>query len=182
MHKVLVGLVAAAGMMVSQASAALFDGGIVIEGGGTPQVFDIGGGDYLGLVGLNFAELNDEVDLASVQALVTSGSVSNIVAGPNSDNFVGDPAEFSPITSLFVDVLDNADGRVFDALWVVFDAASEVVFSNGKGGSATLANRVTLDGNPLAADPVPLPGAAVLFLGGLAAAGALRHRKTSAAA
>lgn len=159
------------------ASATTFDGGVVVEGGGTAQVYDIGGGNLLGLLGLKGAEVGDDINYSTINSLVTSGSLISIHIGSNTGAF-GGGSEFDLISGdVMVDAIDRtSDGRVFNALWVVFSASSNLVFD----GTATLGNLVTLDGNPLATDLVPVPAALPLMGFGLAGLAALRRRRKAA--
>lgn len=167
-------LAAVAVLAAGTAGAATFDGRFVVEGGGTPVVFDVGGGELLGLVGLRDAEIGDTLNLGVVQNAVTSGNVTGLFAG-RSDDFDTDLGEFDEIAGdIGVQTLDRQSGRIFDALFVRFDGGSNLVF----GGTATLANTVTQDGNPLETAAVPVPAALPLLAAALGGLGfAARRRK-----
>lgn len=161
-----------------KADAAVF--GYVVEGGGTPQVHQLGNGNFLGLVGLdtrNAAQTGGLVGAADLLSAITSNAsaVANFYFGRSSLN--GSASEFDLFAGP-VDVANNT--RFFDALWIEWTGGN-LVLSNGRGGTATLGSRnVTLAGDPLA--PIPLPAAAWMLLaglGGLAAAG--RWRKPAQA-
>ncbi len=156
-------------------STSTFDGSIVIEGGGSPVVYDVGGGNRLGLVGLVDADINDTLSLSTLFGLVDSGTLINWYSG-KTDNLSGDGGEFSRIVGdLTVDSLDRgSDGRVFNAFYVEFRGTAPLVFE----GTATLGNRVTEDGNPLA--PVPLPAAGWMLLAGIGGLAAVARRRKPA--
>jgi hypothetical protein len=159
----------------TQGSTSTFDGSIVIEGGGTPVVYDVGGGNLLGLVGLVDAEIDDILSFSTLSGLATSGTLIDWYSGP-SDNLSGDGGQFSEIVgNLTVDGLDrDDDGRVFNAFYVEFDGSAPLVFE----GTATLGNSVTAEGNPLA--PIPLPAAGWMLLAGIGGLAAMARRRKAA--
>jgi hypothetical protein len=180
MLKKLFTVAAAAALSLTPALAAPFDGGLTVEGGGTPVVFETTAGDYIALLGLRGAEAGDTLDLASVLGLTTQGSsrISDILVGNNNDAFLGDPAVFTSIGGgADIDELDNLSGRVFDAFFVRFTGTERLVFSNGNGGTTTLSfnamglDVVNVDG------AVPVPAAALLFAPIAGAVVARRRRK-----
>lgn len=130
--------------------------GLVVEGGGTPQVFGLGNGNFLGLLGFdNRAPRVGDATIASdadILALIVSGS-GNVVDFYNGTNPIN-PAlsEFDELMYPFT-VLEGQ--RLFDALWVEWTGGPLVV-SNGLGGTGTLAATVTRSGDPLgSADVIP---------------------------
>lgn len=130
---------------------------IEVEGGGTPIVFDIGNGQLLGLIGVSGVAIGDSLTEEDILAEVVSGTVLDVFFAENTA-FNGDNLPLTAFDSTIIDSLDRAsDGRIFDSLFVAFDASAPLVFA----GTATLANTVTQTGNPLT--PVPVPMAAWLF-------------------
>lgn len=181
MKKFLTALAVVIGLTGS-ASAVPFDGRLVADGGG-PTVFDLGGGEYLGLIGLIGADIGDTVDLAAINSRTVGGNgFSDIFAAPGGvNNFAGGLVEFDNISSgaLVNSVVLPGNGRIFDAVWGRFSGTIvNFTSDDGTGSQGNIAvggSTTILPGNPLA--PIPLPAAAWMLLAGLGALVMVGRRK-----
>ncbi|MEM8851028.1 MAG: hypothetical protein AAGE03_13465 [Pseudomonadota bacterium] len=164
--------------------AQAFDAGIIVDQrDGVAQVYDIDG-DRLGMVGLRWAEEDDWLS-ASIFDGLASQTVIGLYAGPGLAALDATIEEFTDISDGYR-LQDVGGGRVWGAVWVLWEGAGNNVFTstrpNGRRGTATLTGSVSLPGNPLsgssaAAVPLPLPVWLLLSgLGGLMVAGRLQGR------
>lgn len=183
MKKLLAGAAVAAAMMAGSASAATF--GWVVEGGGAAKVYQLQNGNFLGLMGIDVRNSQQTGGTVAVNPTsgsedlgdsLQTGSILNYYWGTSSLN--GGASEFD-LASGDLDLVDGE--RYFDAFWVEW-AGGNLTFSNGKGGTATLGDRVTLDGDPISTAPVPLPAALPLLLSAFGGLAFLRSRRKAAAA
>lgn len=174
MKKLMVAAALAVGVSAAPASAAV---SFVVEGGGTPVVFEDNGNRF-GLVGVRGDATGGTVDFASIGAAITSfGSNTLVNAFQCTDFAMG--GSCSSLTSLAV-----ASGqRIFDALLLEFSssngftAGTNVVF----GGTATLSlARVTRAGDPPISGAVPEPTTWAMMILGMGLAGAAMRRRKAA--
>ena len=152
---------------------------IVVEGGGTPVVFEGDNGNRFGLVGIDTRRDDSDsdvnlpetvVDFDFIQSLITSGAGSLVNAFYCED--FGNTA-CTPLTSL--SVMDES--RLFDSLLLEFSSTGNIVFQ----GTATLGlGTITRTGAP----PIDIAGAvpepstwAMLLLGFFAVGGAMRSKR-----
>lgn len=162
MKRFFVALVVALGISTG-VSAATFDGWVTPASGGFPvsvATWDIGGGNYLTLAGIQFVDSGDTFDLASAN--------SGLISGAFDAMYVADPTKFVESVA-FGDLISGAltlvgFGTLNDAIFVQY-ASTIVSIGHGGSGYSTFGTDATLDGNPLAA--VPLPAAAWMLLAGL---------------
>ena len=180
MKKILVLAAAAAACTAMPASAAR----IVVEGGGSPIVYEGDNGNRFGLVGVDTRRDDADtdvnrpptvVDFSLIQSLITSGAGSLVNAFYCAD--FGNTA-CTPLTSLTV--LDEQ--RSFNSLLLEFNSTGNIVFA----GSSTLnlGNITRIGAPPIAVTPaVPEPSTwAMLLLGFFGVGGALRARRQTKAA
>lgn len=163
--KLLAGGVFAVSLSVGTAqAAAIVD--LIVEGGGTPQVYALESGDYVGLWGFDNRSSTSDVTLNSEADLLggfTSGA-GNIVGFLDTSG-----ADFSfPFTV-------DAGQRLFDSLWVQWTGGNLVYSFNGK--SRTMGTGNAVEGTPFAS--VPEPGTLALFSLGLMGLVASRRFKRS---
>ena len=152
---------------------------LLVEGGGTAQVFALGNGNFLGLWGFDNRGNENELVIASENDLrdgFTSGTVVGFYNGSTAVN--GGAQEFAPIDYSFTVA---ADTRLFDSLWVEWTGGFLVY--NFEGQTRTMdSGTITRQGDPFAPTGViPLPAAGWLLLGGLAGLGVIARRKRAAA-
>ena len=154
---------------------------LIVEGGGTQQVFALDNGNFLGLWGFdNRAAGATDVtisDAADITGGFTSGA-SSIVAYYNGTNPVNaGAAEFDPLVFSFT---VDAGARLFDSLWIEWTGGPLAYAFDGKTRTMNSTN-ITRDGDPFAgAAPIPLPAAGWLLLAGLGALGAVARRRAAA--
>ncbi len=140
------------------AKAAIID--LIVEGGGTQQVYQLDNGNYLGLWGFENRGNTDPVTINTASEL-TAGFTTGTVVGYLDD-------EFNPFSFPFT---VDADTRLFDSIWVEWTGGNLGYSFQGK--SRTMSSNVTLAGDPTA---VPEPGVIALLALGLLGLVALRRR------
>ncbi len=179
MKKFIVSMVVAAGMATSANAASII--GFQVEGGGTPQVFQLGNGNFLGLWGFDNREgLNPGASAVTIGSAADitggftsgAGSIVNYYNGANPIN--AGASEFDALAFGF-DVADN--DRLFDSVWVEWTGGM-LVYGNPSGGTNTMSANATLDGDPLA--PIPLPATVWMLVAGLGGLFAVRRRRRTA--
>lgn len=180
MRKSLIAAAIAATAIAAPASAAV---SIVVEGGGTPVVFEDTDGSRFGLVGADARRQDNDnvvnqpsvdVDLAYINSLISSGP--NAVAAYSCSGGASN-LSCNVLTSLTVE--DEA--RLFDSILLQFASGftGNVVFANPGGRTSTLSlANVTQQGAPPIAGAVPEPSTwLTLLLGFFAVGGVLRNSK-----
>ena len=178
MRKVLTALVATAVVVTSPASAAV---NIVVEGGGTPVVFQGSNGNRFGLVGLD-ARRRDADSIANLPAFTVDrnyiisrlSDASSFVNAYSCSNF-SSGGSCAPLASVLV----PDEARLFDSLLLEFNSTGNIVFNNPTGSTTTLAlGRVTRNAPPPIGTAVPEPGTwMMLLLGFFGVGGLLRGRR-----
>lgn len=179
MKKTVMSVVAAIALTAGAAQAATFN--LVVEGGGTPQIYELTNGNLLGLYGIDNREGavpgGGAVTVSSLGDLTdrfTPSSQSRIVNAYNGSNPINaGTAEFDVLSYDF-EVADDA--RLFNAIWIEWTGGN-LVYQNVKGGTSTMGTRVSLDGDPLSA--VPVPAALPMLLAAIGGLGLMRRRKTA---
>lgn len=178
MKKYLLAVAAVVGL-AGTANAASFN--LIVEGGGTQQVFALNNGNFLGLWGIdNRPSGASNVTVSSQADLIsgfTPGSVGNIVNVFNGTNPInGGASEFDQLTYSFT---VNAGERLFDSLWIEWTGGNLVYQKQlGRGTTTMNSNNITRQGDPLAA-AVPLPAAGWMLIAGVAGLFAVRRRKSA---
>lgn len=180
MKKFTLGLVSLACLAAAPASAAV---NIVIEGGGTPIVYEGENGNRFAVFGIDARQQDSDnivnlpnvtVDNSYIQSLITSGASQfvNAFLCTNGE----DCAAFTS-----VNVADEA--RLFGSLLLEFSGTGNIVFSKPSGGTATLGLGITQQGLPPIGDvtaAVPEPSTwAMMLLGFFAIGFGMRARKTA---
>ncbi|MEO0529071.1 MAG: PEP-CTERM sorting domain-containing protein [Planctomycetota bacterium] len=169
-------LIAALAIGTSANAAAIT--GLVVEGGGTQQVFALNNGNFLGLWGFDNREGANPgagaVDILSAADITGGFTVggANIVEYYNGTNPINaGAAEFDVLAYPFT-IADDA--RLFDSVWVEW-TGGPLVYQRPSGGTATMnSTNITRMGDPI----IPEPSTAILA--GLAlAAGCARRRVAS---
>lgn len=134
--------------------------GLVVEGGGTAQVYQLNNGNFLGLWGFDNREGANPgagaVNIGSAADIsmgFTPSSASSIVAYYNGTNPINVGASEFEVLSFPFTVADNA--RLFDSLWVEWTGGN-LVYNTVTGGTATMGTTVTRSGDPLIPEPSAL--------------------------
>jgi hypothetical protein len=172
MNKLALALVAATALSAAPASAAAR---IVVEGGGTPVVFQGDNGNRFALLGV----------LGTSGGVFTQADIPGNITNSTQNQFVGAFSCTGAIGSLSCGNFDSfaiAPGqRLLNNLLVEFSDGGDGVFDNVVfGGSATLGLAVTQNGQPPITAAVPEPSTwAMLLLGFFAIGGAMRARRKS---
>lgn len=178
-----------AGLTALSGSPALAAVDLVIEGGGTPIVFQGDNGNRFGVLGIDARRQDSDsivnlsdfvVDTAFIRSLIApaSGGGARLENAFFCSNFGS--ANCSPLTS--VSVADES--RLFGSLLLEFNGTGNVVFqSPNTGRTASLNLAVTQQGLPPinVAGAVPEPTTWVMMLLGFFGMGAalrIRSRKT----
>ena len=172
------GLAMSAMAATSHAAAII---GLQVEGGGTAQIFQLGNGNLLGLMGIDNREgANPGAGAVTVNSAAdliggfTSGG-GNIVQFYNGTNPINAGAsEFDVLTFAF-NVADNA--RLFDSIWVEWTGGN-LVYQQPSGGTTTMGTTVTRSGDPLSA--IPVPAALPLLAGAIGVFGLIGLRRRAA--
>jgi hypothetical protein len=177
MRKALTVLAAIAVVGTTPASAAV---NIVVEGGGTPVVFEGADGNRFGLVGLDARRRdgNAIVDLPDVT--VDRNDIISRLSNPNSfvdayfcENF-SSGGSCTPFTSIVV----QDEARLFNSLLLEFNSTGSITFNNPVGGTGSLGlGTVTRSGPPPIGTAVPEPGTWLMVMLGLFGIGALLRRQ-----
>lgn len=172
-------LFAAGALLLATAPANATVVNVTVEGGGTPVVYQLGNGNYLGLLGFDSrpADADNIVNLApftfgaaDITGLITSGAstVKNYYFGPSWPNAL----EANTLIDGDLITIDD-EARLFDSLWVEWDGSSSLVFKKAFGsGTTTLGNRVTQTGVAPISSAVPEPGTWALLVIGFGMMGA----------
>lgn len=176
---VLIATLAASAMIAAPAAAAVVN--LQVEGGGGPQsVYQLGNGNLLGLWGFDNRNPNvGAVTLNSADDILSGfrGDTSRIVGFYNGQTVVNPgKSEFDPIVWGFT--LDD-EARLFGSLWIEWTGGA-LVFRGPVGGTKTMNPNVTLEGDPLALTPIPLPAALPLLLAGLGGLALIARRRKAA--
>lgn len=165
-------------LLAAQTEAATI--GLAVEGGGSPQVYQLSNGNFLGLWGLDNRERANPggavtiTTQAELLSAMNPGSRNRVVAVYNGTNPVNSHArEFSP---LVYDFTVGDEVRLSNALWIEWRGGNLVYRNPGRGGG-NMGATATRTGDPFLVT-TPLPGALPLLLAGFAALGlAARRRK-----
>jgi len=176
----------AIGLITGQAKAL----DVTAAGGGNQQVYQLGDGNALGLIGLyNYGGVGATIAPSDISdALKSGGTIQNLYFGPminyqGQGAWAGNPANFTPFDSPTQVAGDNS-GRLFDSVWVEWDGNSNLVWNAPGGGTSTLQNSPTLQGDPLPDDvspqAVPEPVTSTLAMLGLTSLGLTATRRRRA--
>lgn len=155
--------------------------GLQVEGGGSPIVYKLANGNFLGLWG--FDNRNPKV------GAVTLTSSADILSGFKGDKsrivgFYNGPNPVNPSKPEFAPIVWNVtlpdEARLFDSLWIEW-TKGELVFQGPVGGTRTMPSVATRSGSPFPeVTPVPVPATLPLFLAGLGIMGLLARRRREA--
>ncbi|MBC7927814.1 MAG: PEP-CTERM sorting domain-containing protein [Bryobacteraceae bacterium] len=159
-------------------------GGISIENGGVP--FLLPGGENIALLGFRDTVVGSTVTASDVDSLILSGgsSVLGYFNGLATDNGTYAGGTLDPFTAFSVSSVDRAsDNKVFEGVYMVYSAGTNVVFrARANGGTAT-AGQGTRDfpgADPTSPVPepsaVPEPGSIALLSAGAATLVFLKRR------
>ncbi len=166
-------VVALFAFMVVPATASI---GLVVEGGGTQQVYQLTNGNFLGLwgfdnrgAGQSDVTFNSAADITSIFTS-NGGSVVNYYNGTNPIN--AGASEFDALAFSFT-VLDQ--DRLFDSLWVEWTGGN-LVARTASGGTSTMSELVTRSGDPLQ-NVIPEPGTLAIWGVGLGVMAIGRRRR-----
>lgn len=148
---------------------------IVVEGGGTPVVFEGDNGNRFAVLGVDArGGTGGAVTEEFIQNSITSGG----------DQFVGAFSCTGGLGALscgeFANFTVNPGQRIFDNLLLEFSTGNNATFDRVVfGGSATLGlGNITRQGQPPIGAPVPEPATwAMMLLGFFGIGGALRSRR-----
>ncbi|WP_234026338.1 PEPxxWA-CTERM sorting domain-containing protein [Qipengyuania thermophila] len=172
---------ALAGAAVLSGAPATAAVNIVVEGGGTPIVYEGDNGNRFAVLGIDARQQdantivdlpNFTVDEAFIRSLIVSGPASRLQNAFFCPDFAGGSG-CAPLTS--VSVPDEA--RLFNSLLLEFTGTGNIVLSRPSGGTTTLSLNVTRQGPPPLAAAVPEPSTwAMLLLGFFAIGAGLRRR------
>ncbi len=146
------------------------------------QGYDLGGGSYATLVGVQYFAgstlVGETITAADLNAAINSGTVSGwyYAAGNPSSAMFGNINPYAPFVSDVVVAGSANPARIWDSLWAIHSGT--VVFKNGRGGTTTMAvgtvARITGQ-DPFS--PVPDTGATLLLaLMGFAGLVALKRK------
>ena len=175
-------MIAAAGALAlgSGAASAASVVDLIVEGGGTPQVFSLENGRFLGLWGFDNRNNESPVTINNADDIIggfTSGG-SNIVGFFNGTNPIN--AGASEFDSLGYSFTIAADTRLFDSLWIEWTGGNLVYSFNGNSRTMGDGN-ITREGDPFSpATPIPLPAAGWLLLAAFGGLGVAARRKARA--
>ena len=173
MKKLMLGAAALIGAATAPANAAV---NIVVEGGGTPVVFEDNGSRFalLGIDARPASSTATTVDIDFVNSIIKSGPLVVGLFG-----CTGGLGSLSCTPNASIDVQPGQ--RLFDSLLAQFDGSGNVVFGTVTGGTTTLSLAVTQQGQPPIASQVavPEPGTWAMLLLGFFTIGASMRAKTS---
>lgn len=184
-------LVVAAVMAVSGVSSAMAAPlSIALKPADPAQVYELNSGNFLGLWGIEDGSYGFDTFTGpeSTQNLIdtfTTGS-ANIVGlyyatPPFSGKWVGDPDPFTAFGTMFQVQESNGSSQLTDSFWVEWTGGTlgwaGLNGQTGNNESFSMAASATLDGDPLAA--VPLPASALFLLSALSGVQVMRRRRKS---
>ncbi|WP_228243136.1 PEPxxWA-CTERM sorting domain-containing protein [Porphyrobacter sp. GA68] len=179
MKKLALAGTALAALVATPAAAAV---NIVVEGGGTPIVYQGDNGNRFAVLGIDARPQDGDtivnlpnftVDTDFIRSLIVSGGQSRL---QNVFACTGSGAAFgcSPFTSLSV----PDEARLFNSLLAEFTGTGNIVFSRPSGGTTTLSLNVTQNGAPPIAAAVPEPATwAMMLLGFFGIGFAMRSQR-----
>ena len=152
--------------LISSASASSYK--FVIENGGGS--YSLASGDYLGLLGIRVSDVA-QTDIQDVANQITSGTFSNVYAGPD----YGSAPEWTPLN--LADLVDfDASGNARQSLWFEFGPSNLVFSHKGYGGTATMGTNGNLGCLDEVPPAVPIPGIAWLLGSGFLGIVGLRKK------
>lgn len=169
----------------TQVSAAL--SGIALKPADPSQVYELNSGNFLGLWGIEDGSYALDFNPSQTSELIdtfTTGS-ANIVGlfyavPPSGGSWEGNPGEFEAFGTTFQVGNSNGSSQLVDSFWVEWTGGTlGWAGLNGQTGadeSYAMSAAATLQGDPLAA--VPLPAGLPMLLAGLGGFALLRRKQS----